>query len=153
LGNIYYALGDYEKALQMYKRAFDINPNYPEALANIALVLRETGRCEEAIPYYDKLLTLFPDNAEAMIDKGICLKELGKYEEAEKLYREAAKISEKLKPLALYNLACLYNVRSKKEEAKKLLEESFKLDPSLKEYAKTDPEVKDLIQQNLPNSD
>ena len=114
-------------------------------MENIALVLRETGRCAEAVKYYDKLLQLYTDTPAYLIDKGICLKELGDYEGAEKLYKRAAEVSEHLKPLALYNLACLYNLKGEKEKAKQLLKEAFKLDPELREYAKSDPEVEGLI--------
>ncbi len=145
MGNVYYALGEVEKALESYRKALDINPTYLDALFNAALVLRESGRCREAIDYYDRILALSPDNAAAMIDKAICLKELGRFDEAERLYRRAMEVDKGFEPLALYNLACLYNLKGEKEKAKELLEKSFQLDPALREYAKTDEEVKDLL--------
>ncbi len=144
MGNVYYSLGNAEKALEMYERALSINPNYLDALFNAALVLRETGRCDEAVKYYDRILSITPNNAAALIDKGICLKELGRFDEAEKLYRKAAE-DERFKPLALYNLACLYNLKGEKEKAKEYLKRSFELDPTLRDYAETDEEVRDLL--------
>jgi adenylate cyclase len=41
-------LGDYEGALKLYRRAKELNPNYPTGLFNMAAVLVELGRLDEA---------------------------------------------------------------------------------------------------------
>jgi TolB-like protein/class 3 adenylate cyclase len=41
-------LGDYEEALSLYRRAKELNPNYPTGRFNMAAVLVELGRLDEA---------------------------------------------------------------------------------------------------------
>ncbi|WP_457640408.1 TPR end-of-group domain-containing protein [Persephonella sp.] len=47
--------------------------------------------------------------------------------------------------LALYNKACLFVSKGEKEKSVDYLNKAFKLDPSLKEYAKTDPDLKGIL--------
>jgi tetratricopeptide (TPR) repeat protein len=41
-------LGDYEGALKLYRRANELNPNYPTGRFNMAATLVELGRLDEA---------------------------------------------------------------------------------------------------------
>ena len=42
--------------LQLYERAVELLPAYPEALCNLGVVHKNAGRLQEAVSYYEKSL-------------------------------------------------------------------------------------------------
>ena len=61
LGNIFVQLPKYDKALEYYSEALELNPRMPQALNNIAVIyhylgeqLEEAGKAEEAEAYFDQ---------------------------------------------------------------------------------------------------
>lgn len=62
LGNAHYALQDYQRAEQAFKRAIDIDPDRPEAWNNVAFALAEQGKKQQAIEAVERAITLQPDN-------------------------------------------------------------------------------------------
>ena len=83
----------YEKAIECYDRALEINPNFVEAWNNKGNVLDELGRYEEAIECYDKALEINPNYAEAWNNKGVTLSMLRRYEEAIECFDRALEIN------------------------------------------------------------
>ncbi|WP_457623035.1 tetratricopeptide repeat protein, partial [Persephonella sp.] len=112
---------------------------------NLGNIYLDMGDYEKAVKAFQKALKIEKRSAECYMDMGIALKELGKYDEALKAYEKAEQINPDLKALSLYNKACLYASKGDKEKSLKLLKESFSIDPSLKDYAKTDPDLKGLL--------
>ena len=48
-----------------YQKALEINPDYPEALNNLGLMLNHQNEFQEAETYFRKALEINPDYAEA----------------------------------------------------------------------------------------
>jgi len=63
LGSVYFLLGQSDKAVQAYKRALSIDPNYAESYFNLGLVYQEMGDRENAIAMFEKYLELDPDSS------------------------------------------------------------------------------------------
>jgi len=59
------AVKSFEKAADKYVEALQFNPNYPEALNNLAFSLRVTGRYGEAMAHYNRAIELRPDFMQA----------------------------------------------------------------------------------------
>ncbi|MDQ7055401.1 MAG: tetratricopeptide repeat protein [Persephonella sp.] len=114
-------------------------------LADLGNTYLDKGLFEQSVKAFKKAVKLNKNCGECYIDMGIALKEMEKYEAAIQCYQKASQINPDIKGLALYNTACIYAIQGKNKKAKELLEEAFKLDKTLIEYAKTDPEVKHLI--------
>ncbi|MEU6549067.1 tetratricopeptide repeat protein [Streptomyces sp. NPDC046915] len=53
--------GNPERAVELYEQALGIDPDDGEALAAIAHVLGQLGRCEEALGYVDRAIAQAPD--------------------------------------------------------------------------------------------
>lgn len=53
--------GKKEKAVQMYKKAIGIWPEYSEALNNLGNLLVDLKKYDEAIPYFQKAIESYPD--------------------------------------------------------------------------------------------
>ena len=84
--------GDYEKAIQCYDRALEIDPGYTNAWNNKGLALRKLDRYAEAIQCYDHALERDPKDAGTWNNKGLVLRKLGRYAEAIQCYDWALEI-------------------------------------------------------------
>lgn len=82
LGAAYAQGGDFLEAMDLYNRVIKLKPDYAEAQANRANVLRLLTRYDEALAGYDAALRLRPDYAEAHCNRGITLRDKHCLEEA-----------------------------------------------------------------------
>lgn len=64
--------GDYERAVQLYRKALRKNPNFPDALNNLGFSLRSIGKqyLDEAMQHYNKALKLQGDHQQALEYQG-----------------------------------------------------------------------------------
>jgi Tfp pilus assembly protein PilF len=51
-----------DEALEMFRRALEIDPNSPAGLFNTGMLLLRTGRRAEGRPYLEKFIALYPDH-------------------------------------------------------------------------------------------
>jgi len=54
LGSVQYSLGNLTAAIQSYRRALDLQPNFPDARYRLALVLKLTNRHKEAAQFMEE---------------------------------------------------------------------------------------------------
>ncbi|MEP6959201.1 MAG: tetratricopeptide repeat protein [Nitrospirota bacterium] len=54
LGSVQYSLGNLTASIQSYRRALDLQPNFPDACYHLALVLKLTNRHREAVQFMEK---------------------------------------------------------------------------------------------------
>ena len=82
----------FDAAIESYKKALKINPDYADAYYNMAIVLNDKGESELALEGYRQALKIKPNYADAYINMGVILKEMGDLEAAIKSYKQALKI-------------------------------------------------------------
>jgi tetratricopeptide (TPR) repeat protein len=85
-------LGKLKKAVEAYKKAILIKPDYAEVYNNMGLALTELGQPEAAIEALDKAIFHKPDNAAAYYNLGKVLQEKGKLEEAIEYFKKSLDI-------------------------------------------------------------
>ena len=73
LGELYFALGQYDEAILEYRKALQVAPSYLDLRVRLVTVLREAGNPEAAMAEVEAFLSEFPGNASALIQKGILL--------------------------------------------------------------------------------
>ena len=127
----------YDEAIEKYQKAIEYKPDYHEAYNNWGNALSDLAKTKsgseaerlynEAFEKYQCATEYKPDFHGAYYNWGVALSDLAKIKsgsEAEKLYNEAfEKYQQAIKyGGGSYNLACLYALRNRKEEALKYLD-------------------------------
>jgi hypothetical protein len=84
--------GELDAAIDSYKQALKIKPDYAEAHSNMGAALKETGELDAAIDSYKQALKIKPDYAEAHSNMGAALQEKGELDAAIDSYKQAIKI-------------------------------------------------------------
>ncbi|MBT8261266.1 MAG: tetratricopeptide repeat protein [Bacteroidia bacterium] len=128
-GIAYHDRGEFDKAIEIYKTALEIDPESAMVFYEIGLSYYHKGDYKAAIKYYDKVLKknekyLLP----ATINKGLSLDNLGKSKAALKLFKRA--VNEfKNEPRLHYNLGYQYYQKDDMENAIREVSKSIELDP------------------------
>jgi protein O-mannosyl-transferase len=81
--------GRYEEAMDSYKQALRIKPDWAEAHNNLGLVLNELGQKEEALSHFREALRFDPSLAEAHNGLGQVFSQQGKFDLAVEHYSRA----------------------------------------------------------------
>lgn len=117
--------------------------NRIEVLQVRLYVLMQARRWPDAAEAAKQLCVCDPDSTLGFIHAAFCLHELGRTREALELLMAGP---ESLLQDATYhyNLACYYAVLGDVQRAQTSLVLCFKMDAHFKEYAKTDPDLKNL---------
>ena len=82
-----------EEAIEAYKKAISIKPDFADVYYNIGNALRVQGKHEEAVEAYKKAISIKPDFAEAHHEIGNALRDQGKLEEAIEAYKKEYKLN------------------------------------------------------------
>jgi predicted Zn-dependent protease len=106
-------------------------------------VLMQARRWKPALNVGRELCRLAPTKTAGYIHTAFCLHELGKSREALEVLNSGP-AALKAEPSYHYNLACYEAALGNIEQARAHLNVSFAMDKSLKEYARTDPDLKPL---------
>jgi tetratricopeptide (TPR) repeat protein len=77
------------EAINAYKKALSINPDYAEAYNNMGVALKDLGKIDEAIKIFKKAILIKPHYVEAYNNLGNAYKDQHKTEDAIKAYKEA----------------------------------------------------------------
>ena len=88
MGVAYDSLGHHEKALDCYRNAVELDPDYEVAWYNMGNAFSYLRDFPKAIRCYSKALQLNPDYRMAEYDKGLVLAQLGKVKKALETYEE-----------------------------------------------------------------
>lgn len=122
---------NWPEAIQHYRLALQINPDYPEAMVNLGVALMSQGDQASALQLFERARQIDPQCADACYNLGKVLAERGDFVSAITNYNQALQINPSLREARnriVLALACL----EKWDEATSLLENSLgmKLDPA-----------------------
>lgn len=81
--------GRFEEARSNLEKVTILEPNNPEAVNNLGLVLKKLGRTQEALGQYQKAISLEPDCAECYNNLGVLYLSDRKMTEAEEQFQKA----------------------------------------------------------------
>lgn len=129
----YHDARKYNKAIELYKQALDIEPDSPAALYEISISLIETNNYIPAITYSDRLIAMDNDDYSPLAYniKGSSLNYLKRTDDAIQVFIEGINKYDNV-ALLHFNLALAYFAKKDFLKAKEAFVESIYLDP---EYA------------------
>ena len=116
LADANFRFGRYSKAINFYRRAIQLKPDYLEAYNNLGVAYKETGDLTAAIESYQKAISLNPDQAAVHNNLGVALNKISRFKESIKAYNKALE----LKPdyaEAYNNIGVAYNELGMNENA------------------------------------
>ena len=82
-----------DQAIQMYRRAIELQPNFPDAYCNLANALKEKGHVDQAEECYNQALTLQPNHSDSLNNLANIKREQGQTNDAVALYMNALEVS------------------------------------------------------------
>ena len=118
----------YEEAMERYRSCLARNPAYIVARANLARLLRLTGRPKEAAEEYAQVLAVWPDHLNSAIGLGESLRELSLLPQAEAAFRRATEIDAD-SPAAWNGLGAVLRLAGNHREAELAFLRTLELDP------------------------
>jgi protein O-GlcNAc transferase len=123
-----------EEAITCYRRAMEINPEFPGTYYNIASLLQGKRQFDEALAYYQKALSLDPACADIYNSIGVILQSKGEFGEAVSYYQKALGLDPNF-ATAYCNMGNVLVNQGKLQEAASYFRRSLQLKPdALKPY-------------------
>ncbi|MBC2710267.1 MAG: tetratricopeptide repeat protein [Desulfosarcina sp.] len=119
----------YDRALSYYQKAVTVNPQFPEALNNMAATLNILGKYGEAVDCCNKAIEIRPNYSEPFNNMGNAYKALGKLGAAIACYEKSMTMAEECAEV-LCNLANALQEKGELDEAIANYEKAIKLNPS-----------------------
>lgn len=93
LGHILHQQGDLVGAVESYRQAVALQPNYAVAHLNLGVVLDEQGQLTDAIYHYQQAIRLQPNYIKAYNNLGCALVKLARWQEAIQVYQQATDLN------------------------------------------------------------
>ncbi|MDH3215178.1 MAG: protein kinase [Candidatus Krumholzibacteria bacterium] len=144
------AQGNLEKAIELFQKACEVNPDDYQAPSFLASTYKGLGMTSEAVAAYHRRLAIIkkhlelnPDDARAIYLGANALIELGEEDEGLEWANRSLALDPQ-NPLLLYNIACIFCKAGRHEEAIDYLESSLKTGYASKEWAATDPDFEPI---------
>jgi len=131
-GNAQFDSEKYGQAIESYKKAIAINPDYADAHYNLGIAYRKQGEYDLAIASYQKAIAINPDDAKAHYNLGYAYRKQGKYDLEIKSYKKAIAIDPDLAK-AHYNLGNAYGEQGEYDLAIASYQKAIAIDPNLAE--------------------
>ena len=122
-GAVNASLKEFDNAIEAYKMAIVIKPDYAEAYYNMGAAHQDQGYFNDALDAYEKAIAIQPDYADAHNNMGNALKEQGKLDDAIEAYKKVIAIKPDYAE-AYYNMG-------------NTLQDQGKLDDAIDAYNKT----------------
>jgi len=145
-----YSQGLHEKATELYGKAIELRPDDYQSPLLVGTIHSSLGRKVEAeaawrsgLELAEKHLELHPDDARALYLGAAAMCHLG--ERARSLdWASRALVIDREEPTTLYNVACVYSLQGRVEDAVECLENSVKHGFRDRAWFENDPDLKPL---------
>ena len=130
-GACYAGLGQLDIAVQSYKKALSIKPDYAKAHYNLGGALQELDKLHDSAKSYENAIALEPENAQAHNNLAIVLRELDQLEEAEASCRKAIVLDPEYAE-AYSSLSIILYANGDLNSALESIEKAYSIDPKSK---------------------
>jgi cytochrome c-type biogenesis protein CcmH/NrfG len=71
LGNDYFDTNQYQKSVEAYGRALELQPNNPDVLTDQGVMFRALGQFDQAVANFEKAQKIAPDHMQSLINMAV----------------------------------------------------------------------------------
>lgn len=135
LGALYHNRHEFNKALQAYKKALELDPRCTLVYNDLGNLYHVSGEYDKAFQAYEKALQINPNDARAYNGLGLLYHALKKYDNASGAFQKAVELYPDFAD-AHYNLGYLYMKLNKDTQAIQEYRRTIALDPDFLEAHK-----------------
>ena len=107
-GNVFIDHYEYEKAIECFDKAIELDPNFIDAYSSRGNVYNYLKQYDKAIADFDRTIILNPDYAEVYYSRGRAYSGLGQYESAIEDYNKAIELDSNFTTGAYNNRGNVY---------------------------------------------
>ena len=132
LGILHHQKKDYQKAVEFYHQAIEVNPSAGHFYFNLGRTHLAVKHLQPAIEAFSKSIQINPDFGEAYFNLGKAFKQASEFNQAEKCFEETLRLLPK-HVAALNNLGNVRQQLGNTSEARICFERALKIEPSLAE--------------------
>jgi len=125
-----------EEAVEAFRQAVSLDPDFAEAHYRLGLALHAAGQADEAdkayeraVEAYEKLTKQDPKNSDAYYFLGLCYEKLGKYEQAVRVLKESVRNSPEGNDDKYYELGLAHYKIAQYDEAVSALNKALEINP------------------------
>ena len=129
LGNVLRDQNNTYEAIEVYKKAIMLKPDFAVAYYNIGSLFAEQDKFDQAIEAYKNSIFINPDYAEAYCNLGIAFKNIGDFNKALEAYKKSISIKSNI-PLTHNNMGITLHDLGKFEEAIQFFKKAIELKPN-----------------------
>jgi len=129
LGNDYTKKKEYDKAIEAYQKAIEINPNNAWAYNNMGLCFYHKKEYDKAIEAYQKAIELDPNYARAYNNMGLCFYHKKEYDKAIEAYQKAIELDPNYAK-AYNNMGLCFYHKKEYDKAIKAYQKAIELVPN-----------------------
>lgn len=121
-GNVYYRLGEFDKALKDYTLAIDCDPEEIDNYIRRAVCYKNLNKYDQFETECKKIIALDPENIRAYMYLGDVVIRNEDYDKAIEYYSEAIKLDKDYSPAYAYRGACYFALGNEKQAASDIIE-------------------------------
>jgi tetratricopeptide (TPR) repeat protein len=102
LGNLYVSSKEFDKAIDAYKKAIEMNPDYGQPYGNLGFIYHRLGKNDDAILLYKKSIDLLDTQEDKTISwnrLGDAYRRLGDYKNALAAYQKSSEVAHAVSPV------------------------------------------------------
>lgn len=102
LGDSYYELGRFDHALEEYRKALNLKPNFADIHTKIGITLRDRGDLEQAVHAFEKAKVVNPEYVPAHIHLGLTYHTMGELHKAQTEWKAVKKLDPSNRAVDVY---------------------------------------------------
>lgn len=125
IGNLYFGLKEYKKAISWYELATKIDPENKDSWNNTGVAMVRLGKVDGALRFYDLAIKINPGYEQAWFNKGKALYKLRRMKEALSCFKKVIEINPD-SASAWNNIGVIQRILGKPREALKAYDEAIK---------------------------
>jgi tetratricopeptide (TPR) repeat protein len=123
------AAGQIGQAVAALRQAIALDPQKPEPVFELGVLLLNSGRAREALPYFDRVRALQPRFVHVHVARGIALEQVARNPEAAAAYQEAIRLAP-ANAEAHARIGALLKLQDRQTEAAESFRKAAKLAPN-----------------------